>query len=160
MASSSSTTRIVALGAGRALASTQTSLLTGLPGRCAILAGCINGRRSAVAEPARHPASRPRGRPATARRGARAAGPRPATLVNWSLYRWGWLAVLLCGFLVLVAAEAPDTLRGGQLPQTFDGDRALGSARLLAGQNADRSPGSGGAARAAAFMEARLRALR
>ena len=37
---------------------------------------------------------RRRGRPAEARRGARAAAPRAQTLVNWSLYRIGWVVVL------------------------------------------------------------------
>jgi hypothetical protein len=68
--------------------------------------------------------------------------------------------VLLCGLLVLVAAEAPGTLRAGDLPQTFDGSRALRDARTLALRNPDRSPGSGGSIRAANQMEQRFRAER
>jgi hypothetical protein len=68
--------------------------------------------------------------------------------------------VVLCGLLVLVAAEAPGTLRAGEMPQTFDGAKALRDATTLATRDADRSPGSGGGERSAAFMEDGFRAER
>ena len=64
---------------------------------------------------------RRRGRPAEARRGARAAAPRAQTLVNWSLYRIGWVVVLLPALIVLVGAHTPRTLPSAALPETFDG---------------------------------------
>src|SRR4051812_32908551 len=157
IASSSSTTRMVAFCAGLALASTRSSLATPPAGAPYSPDACRAVPRPVI-EPARHTGGRSLGRPATARRGARPAGPRPETLVNWSLYRLGWVPVLLCGLVVLIAAEAPATLRGGQLPQIFDGQRAVAEARLLVTQDADRSPGSGGSARAADTIDARLRA--
>jgi hypothetical protein len=105
------------------------------------------------------PAGRRRGRPASARRGALAA-PRTGTLVNWSLYRLGWLVVLLPALLVLIGARTPGTLPAPTLPATFDGAGALALTTDVSHLFSDRSPGSGGGARAAAWVEDRLRAAR
>ncbi len=100
---------------------------------------------------------RRRGRPAEARRGARAAAPRAQTLVNWSLYRIGWVVVLLPALIVLVGAHTPRTLPSAALPETFDGSSALTYTAGLIASAPDRAPGSAGDARAASFIAGQLR---
>ncbi len=100
---------------------------------------------------------RRRGRPAEARRGARAAAPRAQTLVNWSLYRIGWVVVLLPALIVLVGAHTPRTLPSAALPETFDGSSALQYTRGLVSTAPDRAPGSAGDARAASYIANQLR---
>ena len=100
---------------------------------------------------------RRRGRPAEARRGARAAAPRAQTLVNWSLYRIGWVVVLLPALIVLVGAHTPRSLPASALPETFDGASALTYTSDLVATAPDRAPGSAGDARAAAWIAEQLR---
>jgi hypothetical protein len=100
---------------------------------------------------------RRRGRPAEARRGARAAAPRAQTLVNWSLYRIGWVVVLLPALIVLVGAHTPRTLPSAALPETFDGASALSYTSQLIATAPDRGPGTPGDARAAAWVAQQLR---
>ena len=100
---------------------------------------------------------RRRGRPAEARRGARAAAPRAQTLVNWSLYRIGWVVVLLPALIVLVGAHTPRTLPSAALPETFDGTSALTYTAGLVAIAPDRAPGSPGDARAATYVAGQLR---
>jgi acetylornithine deacetylase/succinyl-diaminopimelate desuccinylase-like protein len=100
---------------------------------------------------------RRRGRPAEARRGARAAAPRAQTLVNWSLYRIGWVVVLLPALIVLVGAHTPRTLPSAALPETFDGSSALSYTEALITTAPDRAPGTAGDSRAASFVAGQLR---
>jgi hypothetical protein len=100
---------------------------------------------------------RRRGRPAEARRGARAAAPRTHTLVNWSLYRIGWVVVLLPALIVLVGAHTPRSLPAAALPETFDGASALTYTSDLVSIAPDRAPGSAGDARAATWIAEQLR---
>jgi hypothetical protein len=100
---------------------------------------------------------RRRGRPAEARRGARAAAPRAQTLVNWSLYRIGWVVVLLPALIVLVGAHTPRALPSAALPETFDGSSALAYTSALVSTAPDRAPGTAGDARAASFIAGQLR---
>jgi hypothetical protein len=100
---------------------------------------------------------RRRGRPAEARRGARAAAPRAQTLVNWSLYRIGWVVVLLPALIVLVGAHTPRTLPAAALPETFDGSSALSYTDALITTAPDRAPGTAGDSRAASFVAGQLR---
>jgi Peptidase family M28 len=100
---------------------------------------------------------RRRGRPAEARRGARAAAPRAQTLVNWSLYRIGWVVVLLPALIVLVGAHTPRTLPSAALPETFDGGSALSYTAGLVTTAPDRAPGSAGDARAASWIADQFR---
>lgn len=104
-------------------------------------------------------AGRPRrARPATARRGARGGGPRAQTLINWSLYRVGWLVVLVPALIVLIGARTPAALPPAPLPETFDGAAALAAAGDVSSRFADRSPGSVGDGLAADWVDANLRA--
>jgi hypothetical protein len=100
---------------------------------------------------------RRRGRPAEARRGARAAAPRAQTLINWSLYRIGWVVVLLPALIVLVGAHTPRSLPASALPETFDGASALTYASDLVSIAPDRAPGTAGDARAASWIAEQLR---
>ena len=100
---------------------------------------------------------RRRGRPAEARRGARAAAPRAQTLVNWSLYRIGWVVVLLPALIVLVGAHTPRSLPPSALPETFDGASALAYTSDLIATAPDRAPGTQGDLRAAAWVAEQLR---
>jgi Peptidase family M28 len=100
---------------------------------------------------------RRRGRPAEARRGARAAAPRAQTLVNWSLYRIGWVVVLLPALIVLVGAHTPRSLPASALPETFDGASALTYTADLVATAPDRAPGTAGDARAATWIAEQLR---
>jgi hypothetical protein len=100
---------------------------------------------------------RRRGRPAEARRGARAAAPRAQTLVNWSLYRIGWVVVLLPALIVLVGAHTPRTLPSAALPETFDGSSALAYTSALVTTAPDRAPGTAGDMRAASFIAGQMR---
>ena len=105
-------------------------------------------------------ASSRRSRPASARRGAAPGGARPATLVNWSLYRLGWLAVLVPLAVLAVSARQPATMPAPTLPETFDGSEALEAATGFVTANPAREAGSDGARRAADWVEGRLRAVR
>ena len=100
---------------------------------------------------------RRRGRPAEARRGARTAAPRAQTLVNWSLYRIGWVVVLLPALIVLVGAHTPRALPSAALPETFDGSSALAYTSALVTTAPDRAPGTAGDTRAASFIAGQLR---
>jgi hypothetical protein len=100
---------------------------------------------------------RRRGRPAEARRGARTAAPRAQTLVNWSLYRIGWVVVLLPALIVLVGAHTPRTLPSAALPETFDGSSAVAYTAGLIASAPDRAPGTAGDARAASYIAGQLR---
>jgi hypothetical protein len=100
---------------------------------------------------------RRRGRPAEARRGARAAAPRAQTLINWSLYRIGWVVVLLPALIVLVGAHTPRSLPASALPETFDGASALTYTSDLVSIAPDRAPGTAGDARAAVWIAEQLR---
>lgn len=92
-------------------------------------------------------------------RAVRRRRPRRGTLerpVSGRIYRGTWL---LLGVPLLVAAFSvgrPAPLPAPPLPPTFDGAAARALAGELAGRYPDRSPGSPGAARAAAWVSARL----
>jgi len=105
-------------------------------------------------------ASSRRSRPASARRGAAPGGARPATLVNWSLYRLGWLAVLVPLAVLAVSARQPAALPAPTIPETFDGSAALAAATGFVEANPAREAGSDGDRRSADWVESRLRAVR
>ena len=87
---------------------------------------------------------------------------RPGSLerpVNGRMYRGTWLLV---GIPLLVAAFSvarPQALRAPLLPPQFDQGGALLAANVLARQFPDRSPGSAGADRAAAWVSDQFQEL-
>jgi hypothetical protein len=102
-------------------------------------------------------AGRQRARPASARRGARQQAPRTYTLVNWSLYRIGWLVVLVPLAIVLLAVRTPTTLPASEVPVTFDAGAARSLGIELGRVASDRTPGSDGATAAADWTANALR---
>jgi Peptidase family M28 len=88
------------------------------------------------------------------RRPRRGSVDRP---INARTYRGTWLLV---GIPLLVAAfsvSQPPALPRANLPPAFDGSRALGLAKDLAGTYPDRRPGTLGATGAVEWLRARLR---
>ena len=85
-----------------------------------------------------------------------APGPRSEPIIRLSLYRAGWLAVIVPALVVLVGARTGSPLPPASTPPTFDATRAASLAHELADRFGDRSPGSPGDLDAAAFVRDRM----
>ena len=85
-----------------------------------------------------------------------APGPRSEPIIRLSLYRAGWLAVIVPALIVLVGARTGSPLPPASTPPTFDASRAATLANDLADRFGDRSPGSPGDLDAAAFVRDRM----
>ena len=85
-----------------------------------------------------------------------APGPRSEPIIRLSLYRAGWLAVIVPALVVLVGARTGSPLPPASTPPTFDATRAASIAHDLADRFGDRSPGSPGDLDAAAFVRDRM----
>jgi Peptidase family M28 len=85
--------------------------------------------------------------------------PRPGSLarpVNGRLYRGTWLLVALPLLVTAFTVARPGPLPAPALPPVFDGTTANQLARDLALAHPDRSPGSEGSRRAAAWLKEQL----
>lgn len=85
-----------------------------------------------------------------------APGPRSEPIIRLSLYRAGWLAVILPALVVLVGARTGSPLPPASTPPTFDATRAASIASELADRFGDRSPGSPGDLDAATYVRDRM----
>src|SRR5919109_197200 len=86
--------------------------------------------------------------------------PRPGSLerpVSTRIYRAVWLAVLVPALVAAFSVGRPVALQQPRLPPSFDGTTASQFAATFARTFPDRSPGSPGGAKAAAWVAARLR---
>jgi Peptidase family M28 len=88
------------------------------------------------------------------RRPRRGSVERP---INARTYRGTWLLVGIPLLIAAFSVSQPPALPRASLPPAFDGSRALGLAKDLAGTYPDRRPGTLGATGAAEWIRARLR---
>lgn len=87
------------------------------------------------------------------RRPRRGSVERP---INARTYRGTWLLVGIPLLIAAFSVSQPPALPRASLPPAFDGSRALGLAKDLAGTYPDRRPGTLGATGAVEWMRARL----
>lgn len=88
------------------------------------------------------------------RRPRRGSVERP---INARTYRGTWLLVGIPLLIAAFSVSQPPALPRASLPPAFDGSRALGLAKDLAGTYPDRRPGTLGATGAVEWIRARLR---
>ncbi len=84
--------------------------------------------------------------------------PSASTLVRWRLYRVGLVLAVPFLLLALLTGRTPARIDSPDLPLTFDGATARHQAATLTRLAPDRSPGTGGAERAADYVESRFAA--
>jgi Peptidase family M28 len=77
--------------------------------------------------------------------------------INARTYRGTWLLVGIPLLIAAFSVSQPPALPRASLPPAFDGNRALGLAKDLAGTYPDRRPGTLGATGAVEWIRARLR---